>query len=197
MPTLLTEAPIPIDPPRKRWTRAECGQLQCAGVLDYERLELIDGDLINRMGKNRPHTNTLVAVLGWLIRIFGEKFVNPETSIDVAPKENSTNEPEPDLIVLTRPSRTFDVNPKPEEIRLAIEVANTTISFDLTKKADLYARAGISDYWVFDTVARRLIVHRDPREGKYRLVEVYNEHESVAPLAAPGSPFPVGEAFTS
>jgi Uma2 family endonuclease len=200
MPTLLTDpTPLliePVQPPRKRWTRTECAALDAAGVLANQKLELIDGELINKMGKNRPHTNTLVVVLGWLIRVFGEKFINPETSIDVAPEDNPTNEPQPDLIVLARPSRTFDANPGPEDIRLAVEISDTTVSFDLSKKAPLYARAGIADYWVFDVKKRRLIVHRDPQNGKYQSVIAYSENESVAPLAASANEFRVSEAFT-
>jgi len=67
----------------------------------------------------------------------------------------------------------------------------------LSKKADLYARAGIPDYWVFDINNRRLIVHRQPVEGKYTSIVEYREDESVAPLAAPESQFRVATAFAS
>jgi hypothetical protein len=53
------------------------------------------------------------------------------------------------------------------------------------QKAELYARAGIPDYWVLDVDKRRMIVHRNPASGKYTSIIVYAEHESVSPLAAP------------
>jgi hypothetical protein len=55
MPTAVTETPyhpIPAEPPRKRWTRAECEVLETTGLLDDQKLELIDGKLINKVGKN-------------------------------------------------------------------------------------------------------------------------------------------------
>src|SRR5271166_5375791 len=184
------------DPPRKRWTRAECVALEASGLWDRERLELVHGELISKMGKKRPHVNALVAVQACLVRTFGEQFVNPEAPIDVAPEDNPTNEPEPDLIVLNKPSREFqDANPRPGDLRLVVEISDSTLGFDLTTKAELYARAGIVEYWVVDVAARRLIVHRDPRAGLYRSVTAYSEQEVVAPLASPPSDFRVAVSF--
>jgi Uma2 family endonuclease len=196
MPTALTETPHRSDPPRKRWTRAECAAFEATGLWDQQHLELIEGELIDKMGKNRPHGNTLMLVLAWMMRVFGERYVNVEMPIDVSPEDNPTSEPEPDIIVLARP--TFEIteaNPQPTEIRLVIEISDSTVGFDLTTKAGLYARAGITEYWVFDIPARRLIVHRDPRNGLYTMVAAYRPEEAVAPLAAPGHEFRVSAAF--
>jgi Uma2 family endonuclease len=199
VPTLVTQRPyrpVPTDPPRKRWTRAECATLESSGLWDQQRLELVHGELISKMGKKRPHVNALVAVQAWLVRTFGEQFVNPEAPIDVAPEDNPTNEPEPDLVVLARPSREFvDANPRPADLRLVVEISGSTLGFDLTTKAELYARAGVIEYWVVDVAARRLIVHRDPRQGLYRSVTAYSEEETVVAIASPREDFRVGDAF--
>ena len=185
-----------MDPPRKRWSRAECDTLEASGLWDQQRLELVQGELISKMGKKRPHVNALVAVQAWLVRTFGEQFVNPEAPIDVAPEDNPTSEPEPDLVVLTKPSREFEhSNPRPTDLRLVVEISDSTLGFDLTTKAELYARAGIIEYWVFDVAARRLIVHREPIEGMYRSVTAYGADETVTPLASPGPEFRVAAAF--
>ena len=200
MPTVVTERPYrpaPTDPPRKRWTRAECLSLESTGLWDQQRLELVDGELISKMGKKRRHVNALVAVQDWLIRTFGAQFVNPEAPIDVAPEDNPTNEPEPDLVVLAKPSREYeDANPRPGDLRLVVEISDSTLGFDLTAKAELYARAGIVEYWVIDVSARRLIVHRDPGAGIYRSVTVYSEDEAASPLASPVSSFKIADMFT-
>ena len=200
MPTSVTQRPyrpVPTDPPRKRWTRAECATLESSGLWDQQRLELVHGELISKMGKKRPHVNALVAVQAWMVRTFGEQFVNPEAPIDVAPEDNPTNEPEPDLVVLARPSREFrDANPRPADLRLVVEISGSTLGFDLTTKAELYARAGIVEYWVVDFAARRLIVHRDPRQGLYCSVTAYSEEETVTPIASPQEDFRVKDAFS-
>jgi len=58
-------------PKRKRWTRAECKALESTGLWDNEKLELIEGDLIDKMGKNRPHVTAMVLVMRWLVDVFG------------------------------------------------------------------------------------------------------------------------------
>jgi Uma2 family endonuclease len=80
-------------------------------------------------------------------------------------------------------------------LHLVVEVADSTLNFDLTTKAALYARAGIAEYWVLDVSGRRLIVHRLPQSGKYTAILVYNEQEEVAPLAAPHATFKAADAF--
>jgi Uma2 family endonuclease len=200
MPTAITETlsvPPPLEPPRKRWTREECVALETSGIWAQQHLELIEGELISKMGKKRPHANAIAVVHAWLLRVFGEQYVNQEAPIDVAPEDNPTNEPEPDLIVFSKPYREFTGNPQPSDLRLVVEISDSTISFDLTTKARLYARARIVEYWVVDIPGRRIVVHRDPQEGKYRSVIAYSEQESVKPLASPDSEFPVGSAFAA
>jgi Uma2 family endonuclease len=199
MPSALIELPVqpvPSGPSRKRWNRAECASLDASGLLDQQHLELVDGELIDKMGKNRPHVNALAVMHAWLLRVFGERFVNQEAPIDVSPEDNPSNEPEPDLIVLNRDFLSFrSANPSPKDLHLVVEVADSTLNFDLTVKAALYARAGIVEYWVLDVSGRRLIVHRHPQSGKYMTILVYNEQENEAPLAAPHATFKAADAF--
>ena len=132
------------------------------------------------------------------MQIFGFRFVNQEAPIDVAPEDNPTNEPVPDVIVLKRElSHFLSGNPRPEDLRLVAEIADSSLNFDLTTKAALYARAGIAEYWVLDVARRRLLVHRDVKASAYASIIAYSEHESVAPLASPQVEFRVVDAFPS
>ena len=57
MPTALSQIPPrppPPEPPRKRWTRSEYAALESVGVFERQRLELVEGELIDKMGKKRP-----------------------------------------------------------------------------------------------------------------------------------------------
>jgi Uma2 family endonuclease len=130
------------------------------------------------------------------MRVFGARLVNAEVPIDVAPEDNPTNEPQPDLIVLKREYSGFrSATPQPKDLDLVVEIADSSLTFDLTVKAALYARAGIADYWVLDLLGRRLMVHGNPQDARYASVTSYDENKSVAPLSAPNSPFPVREVF--
>lgn len=122
--------------------------------------------------------------------------MNHEAPIDVRPGENPTNEPAPDILVLRRRMDAFRTgNIPPEELILVVEVADSTLSSDLRVKASLYARAGVPEYWVADVPNRRIIVHREPADGRYQSVIAYFDHESVAPQAAPEAMFEVRLAF--
>jgi Uma2 family endonuclease len=198
MPTLLTEVleiPLPPVPPRKRWTREQCAPLEASGLFEREKLELIDGELIGKRGKNRPHVQAFSKMQRWLVQTFGWDFVNAEAPIDVCPEDNVWNEPEPDLIVLNREYTAFHSNPRSRDLALVLEIADTTLKFDLTVKAALYARAGIAEYWVVDATGRRLIAHRSPAAGRYTSVVAYAEEEAIAPLAAPRASFRPAEVF--
>lgn len=199
MPVPLTtfpEPPLPLNPPRKRWTRAECAQLASAGILDCEHLELIEGELIDKMGKHRPHVVGVAKIADWLRRVFGEDRVNSEAAIDVAPADNPVNEPEPDVIVFRSAGGAYAYSiPQPDDLALVVEVSDSTLRFDLTVKAALYARAGIMEYWVLDVNRHRLFVHRDPAPGGYGSVVIYGESEKVSPLGAPDRELLIAEIF--
>ena len=194
-PTALNPLTLKADPPRKRWTRAEYESV-AETTVGQERLELVDGELISKMGKKRPHVNALMLVHEWLAQVFGARFVHPEAPIDVAPEDNPSSEPEPYLIVTSRDLSHFLVsNPQPADVVLVVEIANTTLGFDLTTRARLHARAGIADYRVVDVPGRRIIVHRDPVDGVYRMVASYAEEELVPALAAAGADLRIADIF--
>ena len=197
MPTLVTEAPnrpSPLAPPRKRWTRDDCVLLD--GIGAFGKLELIDGELIDKMGKLRPHQVVLGLVDNWLRSVFGNLAISVETPVDVSPEDNPTSEPQPDLIVLSRSLTDFPrSNPRPADLRLVVEVSDSSLHFDLTTKASLYARAGIVEYWVLDVNAQRCVVHRNPQAGVYTSIVAYAKGEEVAPLAAPDRPLSVSSVF--
>jgi Uma2 family endonuclease len=195
MPTTLEALPPPPPafPRRKMWTRDEVLALEGTGILDTQHLELVEGELIQKIPKTRPHSIGLKTLYQWLMQVFGPSFVEQEVPIDLAAEDNRINEPEPDIIVLKREFSSFrSANPGPDDLRLVVEVAYSTADFDLGTKAALYARAGIPEYWVLDLIGRRLVVHRDPRDGAYASITSFGEHESVAPLGAPQQQFRVG-----
>lgn len=183
-------------PRRATWTRAELERIEELGILEDREYELIDGELFEKMGKNPPHAIAVHEIVAWLSEVFGYTFVNHDSIAEPSIPDAAISRPEPDVFVLTRPVRDVRTrHPRPTEIRLLIEASNSTVKQDLGQKAALYARAEIQDYWVLDTKRRRMVVHRDPEDGQYRTRLVVEEHESIAPLAAPDKLFPVAHAL--
>ena len=169
----------PLIIPRKVWTREEVERLSWEGL----SLELVNGELIDRMGKKPPHIYWKTVLGKWLRANFGDDFVRSEDPIDVAPEDNPTSEPEPDLSVTYLPIQvTRGSNPKPEDLRLVVEVSDTTYDYDRTIKATLYARAGIREYWLLDVrnaEAPRLIVNLEPKEGGWHRVFIFGHDEEI------------------
>ena len=82
------------------------------------------------------------------------------------------------------------------DVRLAIEVADSSLKFDLTEKAALYAEAGIGEYWVVDASAKQIHVFREPVDGEYALQTIARESASVSPAAATDAVFKVSALFS-
>jgi Uma2 family endonuclease len=199
MPVVATTIDSSIDEVllRKKWTRVELELVE--GVFPDADFELVEGELIDRrMGKNPPHSFALRCVLVALEKIFDPFRLQHEIVIDVAPQDYPTSRPEPDIVALNKPiSAIRNRRANAADIELVVEIADTTLGFDLRTKRDLYARAGIPEYWVLDIQGRRLYVHRNIENGRYALTLEYSESERVEPLAAPGREFIIGSAFPS
>jgi Uma2 family endonuclease len=179
-------APIllpPGDPPRKRFTRADVDRLEQAGVFDGLRFELIDGDLIDKMGQKPPHSSCLTKVLVLLNKSYRLDCIRVQSPMEAAAKDQVWNLPEPDLVVVPD-GRDYEAeHPRGSDVILVVEVADTTLRHDLTTKRDLYARAGVREYWVLDVTGRRLIVHQGLNGEAYTRVDVLDESGRVGELA--------------
>ena len=124
--------------------------------------------------------------MDWLSEQFGIEYVRSEDPVDVAPEDNPNSEPEPDLIVTYQSIRvTKGSNPTPEDLRLVVEVADSTYEYDRIIKAALYARAGIREYWLVDVRnvnEPELILHEKPENGKYQRILSFSYYEQVKVL---------------
>jgi Uma2 family endonuclease len=187
MPQALTPAiPALMEslPNRKRWTRTDCDFLVRAGLLEDE-YELLDGEIIIKVGQNQPHAITVSRTVFFLMGIFGPDRVQTQATIEVAAGDQATNSPEPDVTVLALPAFELNRTPSGNDLLLAVEVSDSTLRDDLRTKAVLYARAAIPEYWVIDIPSRRLIIHTDPTADGYGNILAYQENENIAPQVAP------------
>lgn len=91
-------------------------------------------------------------------------------------------EPEPDLAVAKGTADDyFDHHPGPKELLLVAEVADTSLDYDRTVKANLYASANIATYWIINLADRELIVFSSPnaKQDRYRTTRTYGDTEGV------------------
>jgi Uma2 family endonuclease len=96
------------------------------------------------------------------------------------------SEPEPDLVLAALDPLAYSTHhPTAAEVLLVIEIADSSLRYDLETKAPMYAKAGICEYWVLDIVERKLHVFRQPGELEYQRQTILAETLEVSPLAFP------------
>jgi len=167
--------------PRKRFTRVEVERLLESGVFDGQRFELIDGDLIEKMGQKPPHSYTIHLVLNWLASFLGTRVIRVQLSMEASGDDRERSVPESDLAVLIEMKPEYQRrHPRGSELRLVVEVSDSTRAFDLSRKASLYACAGVPEYWVLDLTRRMLVIHRQPDGEQYRHIRMFTEDEVVS-----------------
>ena len=174
----------------------EYDRLVDLGVFEGEPLELIGGQLVVAEPHGAYHASAISAVdyavraalpPGWLVRI------QLPVSLD------DESEPEPDLVVV--PGRPDNYRGShPHRPVLAIEVAESSLSFDRGQKGSLYARAGVQDYWIVNLVDGVLEIYRDPGADpaatygwRYHAVTTLTAPALAVPLAFPSSRIAVAD----
>ena len=173
---------------RKKWSIEECRVLVNSGLLLSGKYELIEGEIVSKIGQSRLHTNA-VAILFTLLAALFPRAVQTQASIGIGAMD-AFNDPEPDVAVLRGTLNDYrERDPDPNtDVLLVVEVSLTTLPGDRTTKARLYARHGIPEYWIVALANRELIVHRQPGSEGYGDVRAYEADESVTCLAAPVHP---------
>lgn len=180
----------------RRWTRLEYERLVELGMFEGEPLELIGGQLVIAEPQYPYHASGITR-LDYAVRAILPPGWTVRTQMPVALDDES--EPEPDLVVVPGVPGDYDTA-HPSRAVLVVEVAESSLPFDRERKASLYARAGVADYWILNLVDRMLEVHRDPVADpaavfgwRYRSITTLAPPAAVAPLAFPATSIPVAD----
>lgn len=159
----------------------EYERLVALGLFSPEkRVELIEGDIVEIMPQKPTHSVALdlvedairaICPLGYRVRT-------------QRPLKLATSMPEPDLTVVQGEARTF-LSSHPTTADLIVEVSDTTLEYDQTVKAAIYAAAGIEDYWIVNLNERTVEVRRQPGPSGYRSLQTFTITDLVSPLFNP------------
>lgn len=139
-----------------------------AGILDEnQHTELIDGRIIAMAPIGSEHADWVDRLTRYFIRSLADNYT-VRTQNPIYLNENS--EPEPDIALLRPRQQPYrEAHPRPEDVLLVIEVADTTLKYDRDVKIPLYAKHAIPEVWLVDIAANRLEIYRQPVEGEYRV----------------------------
>lgn len=169
---------------RHRLTVAQYHRMAEAGVLEPDaRVELIEGEVIDMAPMGSRHFSAVARLNRLLIEATGAAAcVSSQMPLHLG----EYSEPEPDLAVLKpRPDFYARALPKAGDALLVIEVADSTLAFDLRTKARLYAVQGVPAYWVLNLAAGVLHVHSGPAAAGYAQL---SELRRPGVMALPGIP---------
>ncbi|MFC4311226.1 Uma2 family endonuclease [Steroidobacter flavus] len=141
------------------------------------RVELIDGEIVDMPPMGSRHGGTGDLLIHRFTKAVGDAAIVSSQRTLVLDQYNA---PEPDLMLL-RPRADFyrRSHPTPEEILLVIEVSDSTWRYDREVKAPLYARHGISDFWIVNLRKKELHCFRDPRGGEFAEVVTITDPDAV------------------
>lgn len=186
-PNTLPIDTVPLEPTSlKRWTVQDYHRMSELGILDpNERTELIAGQITLMAAKGTPHVLALRLLSRRLDQLLAGQpvFVSTQDPIQL----DNFSEPEPDLAVVHGTELDYaNCHPRPEDLDLVVEVADSTLRQDCEIKDKVYAQAKIADYWVVDLKNRQLHVFRDPTPAGYTRHLILTEPQQISPLAFPG-----------
>ncbi len=187
---------IVTEPKPHRWTREEYYKMGEQGFFQDRRVELIEGEVIEMSPVYAPHVTSVMATTEILREVFGKGWlIREEKPLGLG----INSDPEPDVVVVAGKRGDFK-DAHPTTAALIIEVADSSLSYDRTYKASLYAKAGITDYWIVNLQERQIEVYRRPmvdanaRFGfSYADKMIFKEGDSVKPLVKPKAAIAVAD----
>ena len=159
-----------------------------AGILaEADRLELLDGEIVEMAPIGHRHAWYVNRVADLLYQLAGAEFL---VSVQNPVELNATTRPQPDVALVRRRPDVYPHRlPRPEDIVLVVEVADTTAESDRVVNIPLYARAGIPEAWLLDIETDHVDVFRAPGPDAYREVRSVGPGEELSVLALPGLSF--------
>jgi Uma2 family endonuclease len=173
-------AKVPLS--RRRFTVEEYQRMAHAGILtEADRVELIDGEIIQATSIGRRHAACVAQVTRRLTEALGDRaLVWPQNPIRL-PRDT---EPQPDVTILRPPADQYIRRPaSAEHVLWLVEVADVSYRYDRYVKLALYARAGIPEAWIIDLTHEVVEVHRHPSSRGYGSTQTVDRSGPLTPLA--------------
>ena len=155
-----------------------------------DRTELIEGEIVDMPPIGDRHAAVVRALTKRLVHAVGDAV---EISTQLPIRLSLRSEPQPDFAVVKPKQGGYRKHPQARDVLLLIEVSDSTLRYDLGKRASLYAAHGIAEYWVFDLQRDRVWRHRNPSNREYTRVDEVDS--GTLPLPALDADLSLAELF--
>jgi Uma2 family endonuclease len=167
--------------PRRAFTVADVERMVEVGLIPPdERLEIIGGEIVPMSPKGNRHEQIKVALNMLWGRACPQGFA---FAAETAVRPDPYNYLEPDFIIFDR--RVELASLKGPDLLLAVELADSSLGYDLGRKAQLYAAFGARELWVVNAARRVTHVHLYPGPAGYESIVVRGADERLQPNFAP------------
>jgi Uma2 family endonuclease len=180
--------PAPGLPPRRAFSVDDIRRMIEAGVLgENERIELVEGEVVVMAAKGYSHEIVKTAVLRALI-LAAPAHVQVGVEMSIQFSEGILLEPDIAVIPAERLLRSDAefVSVEQGGCSLIIEVAASSLGYDKGRKAALYARLGVQEFWVINANERRTWIHTGPTGDGWSSVVERGPDDVLATPAVPG-----------
>ncbi len=170
----------PILTVHHRFTVEQYNRMIETGVLTQDdRVELLNGEIIDMTPIGNRHAVAVRCLLAHFSPLIQGRAV---LSVQDPAILDDWSQPQPDLwLAKYRIDFYAGVgHPKPEDLLLVVEVADSSLKKDQRVKAPLYARAGVTELWIVDLNGQMLTIHRNPADGQYQSIETFKRPAKVA-----------------
>jgi len=159
--------------------------------LEPKKVELIHGELRVMNPAGPIHDDHIEYLTDWSYRTTTADFCGKRIQCGIMCDDHR---PEPEVAWL-RPGRYGARRPSAADVLLLIEVADSSLSSDLVEKAEVYATAGITEYWIVDIANHRIHVMNNPSNGLYQTIEIHVPPNQIAPRCRPDAVLNLAELF--
>lgn len=168
-----------------RFTVADYCRMTEAGLFGvHPRVELIRGEIIDMPAIGTPHLVMVNRLNRLLVLTVGARGI---VSVQNSLRLDDSSEPEPDIALLKPRADEYEAeHPGGSDALLVIEVADTSLTYDRTVKAPLYAEGGVAEYWIINLADRAIEVHRQPTDGRYAQAWTARAGDMLDILLLPG-----------
>ncbi len=183
-------------PVRHRFSLAQYHEMIERGIFgENDSIELIRGEIVQKMVIGNPHAATVKGLNRLLsARLSADFLVSIQDPVSI-----NDSETEPDVVILDfRDDLYASARPAAKDVRLLIEVADTSLAYDREIKGPIYAEGGIVEYWIVNLTNATVEVYRDPQpDGRFATVTTARTGETLVPLAVEGLSLSVDDLLVS
>ena len=176
---------MPLQLQRHLFTVDDYYDMARTGILrEDDRVELIEGEIVDMAPIGIRHASVVKRILNQLLteRLEKKAIVSSQDPIRL----NEFSEPQPDITLLKPHPVYYETgHPKPEDVYLLIEVADTSIDYDRETKIPLYAKHGILEVWIVDLTKKIIEVYNLPTQEGYQHIQTFTAGATLSSIAFP------------